>query len=156
VAESGKDDGGILPERPKYNNRRGWIMTLQETIKADLKKAMLARDEARTSTLRIILGEFARQAQKELSDQEVQGVIRKLVKSETEMLNHSGEDSSDYLQVLEGYLPRQATETEIREWIDSNIDLGGFANKMQAMKPIMANFGGAADGNLVKKVLESL
>jgi uncharacterized protein YqeY len=131
-------------------------MSLQEKIKTDLKEAMLARDETKTSTLRIILGEFARQAKKELSDQEVQGVIRKLVKSESEMLNLTGADSSDYLQVLEGYLPRQATETEIRQWIDSNIDLGDFANKMQAMKPIMANFGGAADGNLVKKVLESL
>ena len=131
-------------------------MNLQEKIKADLKEAMLARDEARTSTMRIILGEFARQAKKELSDQEVQGVIRKLVKSEAEMLKLTGADSSDYLQVLEGYLPKQDTETEIREWIDSNIDLGDFANKMQAMKPIMANFGGAADGNLVKKVLESL
>ena len=131
-------------------------MSLQEKIKADLKEAMLARDAARTSTLRIILGEFARQANKELSDQEVQGVIRKLVKSENEMLNLTGADSSDYLQVLEGFLPKQATETEIREWIDNNIDLGDFANKMQAMKPIMTNFGGAADGNLVKKVLESL
>ena len=131
-------------------------MSLQEKIKAELKEAMLARDEARTSTLRIILGEFARQAKKELSDQEVQGVIRKLVKSETEMLNLTGADSSDYLQVLEGFLPKQATEAEIREWIESNIDLGDFANKMQAMKPIMTNFGGSADGNLVKKILESL
>ena len=131
-------------------------MSLQEKIQADLKEAMLARDGARTSTLRIILGEFARQAKKELSDQEVQGVIRKLVKSETEMLNLTGADSSGYLQVLEGFLPKQATETEIRAWIDNNIDLGDFANKMQAMKPIMTNFGGSADGNLVKKVLESL
>ena len=131
-------------------------MSLQEKIKADLKEAMLARDKDRTSTVRIILGEFARQAKKELSDQEVQGVIRKLVKSETEMMNLTGADSSDYLQVLEGYLPKQVTETEIREWIGSNIDLADFANKMQAMKPIMTNFGGSADGNLVKKVLENL
>jgi len=131
-------------------------MSLQEKIKVDLKEAMLARDEARTSALRIILGEFARQARKELSDQEVQGVIRKLVKSESEMLNLSGAESSEYMQVLEGYLPRAATEAEIREWIDNNINLADFANKMQAMKPIMTNFGGSADGNLVKRVLESL
>lgn len=131
-------------------------MSLQEKIKAGLKEAMLARDEARTSTLRIILGEFARQAQKELSDQEVQGVIRKLVKSESEMLKLSGAESSEYMQVLEGYLPKQATEDEIRDWIGTNINLADFANKMQAMKPIMNNFGGSADGNLVKKVLDSL
>ena len=131
-------------------------MSLQEKIQADLKKAMLARDVVSTSTLRIIIGELARQARKELTDQEVQGVIRKLVKSENEMLKLSGGESSDYLQVLEGYLPTQATEAEIRVWIDKNINLADFANKMQAMKPIMTNFGGSADGNLVKKVLDSL
>jgi uncharacterized protein YqeY len=131
-------------------------MSLQENIQADLKKAMLARDEVGISTLRIIIGEFARQASKVLSDQEVQGVIRKLVKSENEMLKLSGAESSDYLQVLEGYLPKQATEEEIRAWIDNNIKLDDFANKMQAMKPIMTNFGGSADGNLVRKILDSL
>lgn len=131
-------------------------MSLQEKIKAELKEAMQNRDEARISAIRIILGEFARQAKKDLSDQEVQGVIRKLVKSESEMLNLSGAESSDYLEVLESYLPQQASEAEIREWISNNIDLADFVNKMQAMKPIMANFAGSADGNLVKKILESL
>jgi uncharacterized protein YqeY len=131
-------------------------MSLQENIQADLKKAMLARDEVGISTLRIIIGEFARQVSKVLSDQEVQGVIRKLVKSENEMLKLSGAESSDYLQVLEGYLPKQATEEEVRTWIDNNIKLDDFANKMQAMKPIMTNFGGSADGNLVRKILDSL
>ena len=131
-------------------------MGLQEEIKKDLKEAMQSRDEARISAIRIILGEFARQAKKDLSDQEVQGVIRKLVKSESEMLGLSGAESSDYLEILEGYLPKQATEAEIREWINNNIDLTEFGNKMQAMKPIMANFAGSADGNLVKRILESL
>ena len=131
-------------------------MNLQEKIKADLKEAMLSKDAARISTLRIIMGEFARQAKKELTDQEVQGEIRKLVKSEKEMLAISGSESSDYMRVLESYLPKQSTEAEIRDWISNNINIGDFANKMQAMKPIMTNFGGAADGNLVRKILESL
>ncbi|MDF1577837.1 MAG: GatB/YqeY domain-containing protein [Desulfurivibrionaceae bacterium] len=130
-------------------------MTLQEKIKADLKKAMLARDTARTSTLRIILGEFARQPNKELTDQEVRGVLRKLVKSENEMMAAKGTGGSAYLEALESYLPKQPTEAEIRAWIAANIDFADYANKMQAMKPIMTNFGGAADGNLVRKILES-
>ena len=131
-------------------------MSLQEKIKADLKEAMLSKDTARISTLRIIMGEFARQPKKELADKEVQGVMRQLVKSETEMLTISGAESSDYMRVLESYLPKQPTEAEILDWITSNINIGDFANKMQAMKPIMTNFGGAADGNLVRKILESL
>ncbi|MCK4839371.1 MAG: GatB/YqeY domain-containing protein [Desulfobulbaceae bacterium] len=131
-------------------------MGLQEKIRTDLKEAMLSKDTARVSTLRIIMGEFARQTKKELTDKEVQGVIRQLVKSEAEMLTISGAESSDYMEILESYLPKQPTEAEIRAWITDNINIGDFANKMQAMKPIMTNFGGAADGNLVRKILESL
>ncbi|MGA7276612.1 MAG: hypothetical protein WBW79_01610, partial [Desulfocapsaceae bacterium] len=57
--------------------------------------------------------------------------------------------------VLEGYLPQQAGEEEIRAWIEANIDLSTFSNKMQAMKPIMAHFGSSADGGAVKKILQS-
>ncbi|MEN8142470.1 MAG: GatB/YqeY domain-containing protein [Thermodesulfobacteriota bacterium] len=131
-------------------------MGLQEKIGSDLKESMKAKDEARTSALRVVLGEFQRQAKKELSDQEVQGIIRKLVKSENELLAKSGGESSEYLKVLDGYLPKQPTEAEIREWIAENINMDDFKNKMQAMKQIMGNFGGAADGNVVKKILESL
>ncbi|MBU0481734.1 MAG: GatB/YqeY domain-containing protein [Proteobacteria bacterium] len=131
-------------------------MSLQEKIRSDLKEAMKSKDEARTSALRVLIGEFGRQASKELSDQQIQGIIRKLVKSELEILEKSGGDSSDYLVILEGYLPKQPTEAEIRAWISSNIKMDEFRNKMQAMKPIMEHFAGAADGNMVKKVLESL
>lgn len=138
-----------------HNKLKGLVMSLQEKIKSDLKEAMLNRDEARISAVRIIMGEFARQPRKDLTDQEVQGVIRKLVKSESEMLNISGAASSEYMQVLEGYLPKQPTEAEIRDWISNNINFADYANKMQVMKPIMTNFGGAADGNLVRKILDS-
>jgi hypothetical protein len=72
------------------------------------------------------------------------------------MLHISGAEGSEYLRVLESYLPKQPSEAEIRAWIAQNINLADFAGKMQAMKPIMANFGGAADGNLVRKILDSL
>ena len=46
-------------------------MSLQEKIKSDLKDSMKAKDEARTSAIRVVLGEFSRQPKKELDDQEV-------------------------------------------------------------------------------------
>ena len=131
-------------------------MTLQERIKNDLKQSMKAKTEARTSALRVLIGEFQRQVKKELADDEVIAVIRKLIKSEAETLEKKGEGTSEYMQILEGYLPQQASEEEIRAWIEKNIDFSSFKNKMQAMKPIMANFAGRADGNTVKGILESL
>ena len=131
-------------------------MTLQEKIKNDLKISMKAKDEARTSALRVLIGEFQRQPQKELADAEVMSIIRKLIKAETEMVARTKSGSSTYLTLLESYMPKQPTEEEIRAWVVGNIDFGQFKNKMQAMRPIMAHFAGTADGNTVKKILESL
>ncbi|MBW1792091.1 MAG: GatB/YqeY domain-containing protein [Deltaproteobacteria bacterium] len=131
-------------------------MTLQEKIRSDLKESMKAKDEHRTSALRVLLGEFQRQPKKELEDKEVMAIVRKLVKSEKEMLSAGDSESSAYLEVLEGYLPKQASEDEIREWVAANIDFNQFKNKMQAMKPIMTHFAGVTDGNIVKKILDSI
>lgn len=131
-------------------------MGLQEKIQGDLKKAMLAREEVRMSALRVLIGEFQRQGTKALNDQEVLAVIRKLIKSENETMARSGATESPYLEVLESYVPKAPGEEEIRAWIAANINLAEFNNKMQAMKPIMAHFGGLADGNLVRRILDSL
>ncbi|MBC8317459.1 MAG: GatB/YqeY domain-containing protein [Desulfobulbaceae bacterium] len=131
-------------------------MSLQEKIRSDLKDSMKAKDEARTSTLRILLGEFARQPQKVLQDQDVLAIVRKLVKSENETIAAGGTGSATYLEVLEGYLPQQASEDDIREWVTANIDFSQFKSKMQAMKPIMAHFAGTTGGNTVKKILEEI
>jgi len=81
--------------------------------------------------------------------------MKKLIKSEKEVLAQTaGADTNRFIEVIEDYLPKMATEEEISAWIDQNIDFAKFNNKMQAMKPIMAHFGSAADGNMVKKVLQ--
>ena len=53
------------------------------------------------------------------------------------------------------YLPKEATESQIREWIIENIDFSVYKNKMQAMKVIIEHFKGA-DGNLVKNIIMSM
>ncbi len=132
-------------------------MRLQDQIKKDLAAAMKAKDEEKKGILRVIMGEFGRQAAKEVADADVIQIIKKLVKAEKEVLAQSGGgDANRFIEVAEGYLPQSASEEQIAEWIKDNIDFSQFNNKMQAMKPIMAHFGAAADGNTVKKVLQSL
>ncbi|MCJ8502191.1 GatB/YqeY domain-containing protein [Desulfatitalea alkaliphila] len=132
-------------------------MGLQEQIKKDLTAAMKAKDEEKKSILRVIMGEFGRQAGKELPDAEVIKIIKKLVKSEKEVLAQSGGDETNrFVEVAESYLPRMATEDEIAAWIRDNIDFSQFKNKMQAMSPIMAHFGASAEGNTVKKILQEM
>lgn len=131
-------------------------MRLQEQIKSELKTSMKAKDTARTGVIRILIGEFQRQPEKELADDKVIGIIKKLIKSERELIAAGGAGDLDYISILEGYLPQQASEEDIKTWIGENVDFSQFGNKMQAMKPIMAHFGSSADGNLVKKILQEM
>jgi uncharacterized protein YqeY len=131
-------------------------MTLQEKIKSDLMDAIKAKDIDRKETLRVVLGEFDRQGAKTLTDEEVAGVLRKLVKSERETLELKGESDSGFIRTIEAYLPKMATDEEIEAFIKENIDFSGLKNKMQAMGPIMKHFGEKADGHAVKRVLESI
>jgi uncharacterized protein YqeY len=128
-------------------------MGLQAQLKDGLKGAIKAKDTARTGAIRVIIGELQRLPAKEVSNEEVVAVIKKLIKSEKELLAASGQASSEYLAILEGYLPKQATVEEIRAYIRENIDLKSFKTPMQAMRPIIAHFGAAADGNAVRSVL---
>ncbi len=130
-------------------------MTLQEQLKKDLVTAMKAKDEVRKNTIRVIMGEFGRAETKDLSDDEVIRILKKLVKNEREVLEQSGEADSEYIRIIEGYLPKMASETEITDWIRENIDFSTFKNRMQAMRPIMAHFGGTADGETVKRILQN-
>ncbi|HMA84222.1 MAG TPA: GatB/YqeY domain-containing protein, partial [Desulfosalsimonadaceae bacterium] len=92
------------------------------------------------------------------SDEEVIKIVRKLIKSEQELLEQSGQSASDsrYLQILAFYLPQMASDEEIRHWIADNIDFSKYKNKMQAMRDIMAHFGASADGNQVKQILQRM
>ena len=130
-------------------------MTLQELIKKDLVRAMKDRDTIKKDALRVILGELGRADSKEVADKEVVRILKKLIKSEKEVLERKGEpDDSEFITIIEAYLPKMATEAEIKSWIVENIDFSQFKNKMQAMGPIMKHFGDAADGDAVGQILQ--
>ncbi|MGA8179474.1 MAG: GatB/YqeY domain-containing protein, partial [Desulfobacterales bacterium] len=69
-------------------------MNLQNKIKKDLSVAIKTRDEYKKDTLRVVLGEFGRLDKKELSDDEAVKILKKLIKSEKEVLEQKGESGS--------------------------------------------------------------
>ena len=132
-------------------------MSLQQQLKTDLMIAMKLKDEDRKNALRMVMGELGRLEGKEIDDDAVIGVIRKLLKAERETQAHTGLSKANaYMEVLESYLPAQADEGEIRAWIEANVDIGQYRDKMQAMGTIMKHFGSRADGNTVRQVLQQL
>ena len=132
-------------------------MTIQQQIKTDLMTAMKAKDENKKSTLRVIMGEFARADAKELSDDEVIRILKKLIKSEKETLAQKGSaEDTAFIRIIETYLPQMASQDEIVDWVKNNIDFSQFKSNMQAMGPIMKYFGTRADGNVVRGILQRL
>ena len=132
-------------------------MKLKEQIKQDLTAAMKAKDEKKKNALRVILGELSRLDKKELVEDDVFKILKKLIKAEKEVLQQKVERAEDeFVEIVENYLPKMATEAEISRWIEQNIDFANFKNKMQAMGPIMKHFGTAADGNAVKEILQQM
>lgn len=132
-------------------------MTLQEQIKKDMMQAMKDKDDEKKNTLRVVMGEFGRAEAKTLSDDEVVKVLKKMVKSERETREQSGQPGdSRYIEILESYLPKMVSDDALRHWISENVDFSKYQNKMQAMKDIMGHFGTAADGNRVKEILQTM
>ena len=154
----------------------GWDKDMQipliKKLKDDLKRAMLGKDNQIRDTIRIIMGEYPSltvpielksgkkttrvKKPEEITNDDLLGIIRKLVKSEKTVLEIQKKDSSKYLIILETYLPKMATKEEISAWITENIDFSEYKNSMQAMGTIMKHFGKLADGNLVKQLLQEL
>lgn len=130
-------------------------MKLQEQVKKDLTAAMKAKDEDKKNTLRVLMGEFGRIDAKELTDDQIIKIMKKLIKSERETLKISGlKEETPFIGILEAYLPKMASEDELKAWIQDNVDFSKYKNKMQSMRDIMQHFGSEADGNTVKKILQ--
>jgi len=128
-------------------------MSLKETFKIDLVNAIKNNFKEKRDNLKVIIGEVERQAKKNLSDTEIISILKKLKKSEQELLDLTGKSISSFIELIDSYIPKQCTENEIIEWIQENIDFTKYKNKMQAMKEIMVHFGNNADGNIVKNII---
>ena len=160
--------GIALPTGVGWN--AGYGVRLHDKLRADLKLAMVQKCEPLKTAVRQILAEFPKltvplilesgkkssrpKKPEEISDEDVISVIQGLVKSEKATLELQKQTSSDYLTILETYLPQQAGQAEIEAWIRDNVDFAGFKNKMQAVGVVMKHFGKLADGNLVKQIIQ--
>jgi uncharacterized protein YqeY len=149
----------------KYGWSQEMSTALIDKLKADLKHSMLNKDIQARSAIRQIMAEFPRltvpitlesgkKTTRPITDDDIIGIIQGLVKSERIVLEAKKEESSEYLKILESYLPKMATRGEIISWIKANIDFSEYKNKMQAMGVIMKQFGKQADGKMVNEILQ--
>jgi hypothetical protein len=146
-------------------------MSLKEKLQNDLTDAMRARDEIRSSTIRMILTsikneEVAGKEARELNDAEIITVLSREAKKRreaAEAFDQAGaKDRADQERaegvVIGEYLPKQLTEDEIKSLIAAAMAETGASTPAQmglVMKSLQPRIAGKADGGLVSSLVKA-
>ena len=146
-------------------------MALKEKLQNDLTEAMRARDEVRSSTIRMVLTaikneEVSGKEARDLSDAEVITVLSREAKKRreaAEAFEQAGAADRAANEKAEGviiaeYLPAQLSESEIKEMIASAIAESGATGPQQmgqVMKLIQPKIAGRADGGIVSSLVKA-
>lgn len=138
---------------------------LKARLRTDLTASMKARDELRTSTLRMTLSALSNEevsgtAAHELTDAEVLGVITREAKKRREAAaafadagrNEMAERERAEGDILAGYLPAQLDAQALSDLVEAAIAEVGAHEPRQmgaVMKVLKARVAGRADGKAV-------
>jgi uncharacterized protein len=141
-------------------------------IPIDLKNAMLAKDKVKLAALRAIKSAFLLESTKdgikdEITDQVAQQIISKLHKQRMDAykiyVDQNRKDLADdeiqQAEILEKYLPKQLSETEIKkelESIISSVGASSIADIGKVMGLAMSTLKGKADGSLISKLVKDI
>jgi uncharacterized protein YqeY len=143
------------------------MSALKDRLRADLTTAIKARDEVRSSTLRMVLtsitnAEVAGKVARELTDEDVLGVLTSEGKKRREAAEafeqagrteQAAKERAEF-EVLADYLPEQLGDEEIAALVTEAIESTGAREEgMRAMGKVMGalqpQVKGRADGGVV-------
>lgn len=145
-------------------------MTKQQ-LKDELKQSMLAKNELKTSVLRMLLSAINYYeinkgvAGYEATDEDVLTVIQKEAKQRKDSIEQFGkagrqelvDKETKELEMLQKYLPEQMGEDEIRKLVKEAILQTGAtssADMGKVMGSLMPKTRGKADGGLVSQIVK--
>ncbi len=144
---------------------------LKQKLQEELKNSMLARDELKTSTLRLVISAVNYyEIQKggagyEATDEDVLEVINREAKKRNESIemfkqaNRTDlvDKETRELEILKTYLPKQLNEEEIIKLVEQAISQTGaktISDMGKVMGALMPQVKGKADGGLVSKIVK--
>lgn len=115
-------------------------MNIQEKIRKDLKEAILKSDNNKKDLLRTVIGEFNR-IDKNIDNEKALSIIKKM-KYNADLINNDIESN-----ILSEYLPKMASDEEIKVYIDKIFIENDYTMKDMGkiMKQIKNEFGSLAD-----------
>lgn len=137
-------------------------MSIRDQIDADLKKAMLERDDVTRDTLRMLKSELVTRA-----DEDPLIVLTRAVKSRRDSiqsyLEGGRQDLADKeqaeIEVVQRYLPKALSEDEARDAVAAIIEEVGATTKKdlgKVMKEVRVRYPGQIDGKLASKIAGEL
>ena len=143
---------------------------MQARIETDLKAAMKSGDKRRVATLRLVLSALKNErinAQRELTGEESEAVLRRAVKQRKEAIDvyeSSGRADlagaeKEELAILEAYLPQAMPEAELEETLRAIIREKGLSSARDVgalMKELMVRHRGRVDGKRAQEMARKL
>lgn len=145
-------------------------MSKIDEVRADMVKAMKAKDKDTKETLSMLLAALKNKAidkRADLTPEEETQVILKEINQTKETLDMTPADRTEIIEecnkrlaVLEQYAPKMMDEAEIKEVVASvlaemGLDAPTAKDKGKIMKNLMPKVKGKADGKLVNEIVSA-
>ncbi len=147
-------------------------MSLEQTVMAEMKDAMKAKDEAALRSLRaikaaIIIAKTAEGATGDLKEEDETKLLQKLVKQRRDSLEiYKQQNRQDLAQkeqeeiaVIEKFLPKQLTGAELKDALSLIIEKVGASSPADMGKVMGAatkQLAGKADGKAISSAVKEL
>jgi uncharacterized protein YqeY len=145
-------------------------MQIREQIMNDMKSAMREKDQVKLDTIRFMQAAIKNREielrPEAISNDDVMGVIRKLVKQRKESIEQfqaaSRQDLADKeqaeLKVIEAYLPAQMSKEQVEAivvQVIAEMKASTIKDMGPVMKSVMAKTGGTADNKMVSELIKA-
>lgn len=140
---------------------------LKEQLDSDLKSAMVAKEQTKLDTLRMLKSRIKNEEiakQKEFTDEDIITVISSEVKRRKDSVEQYNagnrpelaQKEQDEINILQAYLPEQLSEDEVRKIIEESLQGKDFAaaDFGKAMGLVMPKLKGKADGAIISRILK--
>ena len=145
-------------------------LSLEETIFNDMIEALKGKEKLKLSTLRLIRAAIknAEISKKDkLTEDEVIGIVTSNLKKLEESLDiftkaqrpELADKAKKEIEIVKKYLPEQLSEEEIKKIVEETFlkfEFKGLQDIGPAMREIMPQLKGKADGKMVNKMVRNL
>ena len=145
-------------------------MSLLEEIRKDMLTALKSGKKSKSQTLKMLVASIKNaqiESEKELSDKEIEKILRKETKKiddSIEQYQKMGRDDlvkkeKQDLEIIEEYLPDLMSNDDIKKVVEKKIEQLGASDIRdmgKVMGAVMKDLEDKADGNTVKNIVQSM